>query len=195
MRTVYAGHYASTFTDFAQDAGGILEFEIRRIDGSVITQARFEIEDHELVLKWEGTYHEGLVALIRYLDELGLNRTAPTGSNEDGNAANGVIGNRAVYAHCFYLDISFAEWVGKIDRSQPKLISAKAPKAPKAPKISKADQRIMRPANGKAVWNDAYIKAKGIDYADFIAKHGKQQVYDDLGSMTVIEFETKYGLR
>lgn len=195
MNTVYAGHHTSIFTDFVQDAGGSLEFEIRRTDGSVVTQAEFVIENQNLVLKWEGTYHEGLVALIRYLDELGLNRTDPTGSNEDGNAANGVIGNRAVYAHCFYLDISFAEWVGKNAISQPKLITNKSPKSPQQPKVSKADQRIMRPETGPAVWNLNYLKAKGIDHNEFCAKHDKKQVYADLGMMTVIEFETKYNLR
>jgi hypothetical protein len=74
--------------------------------------------------------------------------------------------------------------------------TAKSPfRSERQPKVSKADQRIMRPENGKAVWSPEYLKAKGINHAEFLAKHGKDQVYNDLKVMTVIEFETKYSLR
>jgi hypothetical protein len=62
-------------------------------------------------------------------------------------------------------------------------------------KLSKADQRIMRPKNGTPVWNQKYLAAKGIDHKAFVEEHGLHQVYDDLETMNVYEFETKYNLR
>lgn len=214
MLKPYTGHFKPQFIDFAIDAGGNFDFEVRNREGGVLTIGNFSYVDGELFLTCNQQSLECLTGIIRHLEEMGCGTFCDgTGSEGNGNVTNSVLGNRNIYAKCFYLDICFSDWLGKpycpknspqpygtnvpyIQHTSPKVPKQpKAPKAPKAPKISKADQRPMRPANGKAVWNDAYIKAKGIDYADFIAKHGKQQVYDDLGSMTVIEFETKYGLR
>jgi hypothetical protein len=60
--------------------------------------------------------------------------------------------------------------------------------------IKDRDTRIMRPATGKQVWTPEYLKLKGINHAEFCAKHGKEQVYKDLSWMTVEEFELVYDI-
>lgn len=174
--------------------GGELFFDVMRLDETVVTTGYFEVIGDKLRCYCEGAYHENITSMSYYLKGRGFGETDPNGSEGSGDVANSIYGHWSMFANIrLETGITLSELVDQKQSKAPK--QPKAPKAPKAPKVSKADQRPMRPANGKAVWNDAYIKAKGIDYAAFLAKHGKQQVYDDLGSMTVIEFETKYGLR
>lgn len=51
------------------------------------------------------------------------------------------------------------------------------------------DNRPMRSA-----WTPDYLKMKGIVYKEFVAKHGKQKIWEDLESLTVSEFESQYAL-
>lgn len=194
---MYTGHYAKEFEDFAHDAGGLFEFEIRHMNGDVVTRAEFSIQSSKLELLWENSEYASLSELIVQLGHSGYSLTNPDGCNtEGGNKSNAVLGNWAIYAKCYYLGISFVEWLGKdtAEKSTTRTKPAKQPK-PKEIKLSKYDQRIMRPMTGKAVWCAEYLKAKGIDHKAFIEKFGKEQVYNDLATMNVYEFETKYGLR
>lgn len=191
---VYTGRHRNELTHIAQIHGGIVQVDFRYQQQSLVESAFLEYSDGVLKLIWNDSMFPCFTTLTEYMFECGVGVTNPDGSLYAGNAANAIFGNYNIFSNSWVGSHTLAEMVGGSCSSNA-LKMSKAPKQPKATKVSKADQRPMRPANGKAVWNDAYIKAKGIDYADFISKHGKQQVYDDLGSMTVIEFETKYGLR
>lgn len=195
---VYTGQNRSKIAAYVENAGGKVGFEVVNIRGEVVASGAFTNEAG-LSLYCEGSPVSSVTDLFILLHECGYSFADSDGANtEGGNAANCVVGNFGMYPS-IHLEtgITLADVVNP--SSQRKMVvretSSKSAPSERKPKISKADQRIMRPANGKAVWNDAYIKAKGIDYTAFLAKHGKEQVYADLGSMTVIEFETKYDLR
>jgi hypothetical protein len=212
-QATYTGGYRKQLTQLLLNHGGIIELDITHIEGTVIDKVIVMLDEGVIKIVYDDILFPCFSKLITHLNNIGVGDNGMTNCNtEGGNSSDNVLGSWDIFGSLAFQgtplivelgvkteDELFVNRFGPGSNSSSRVKcsvrQSTSPKSPKQPKISKADQRIMRPENGKAVWNNAYLKAKGIDHNAFIEKYGKEQVYADLKVMTVIEFETKYGLR
>lgn len=94
----------------ANTPNGILSGKVIRNTGEKIADVSFEISNDTLVLTVGNEEFSNVTAAVRKLAE---NLNTPSGSNEDGNSANGVIGNYAITKHFLFGNTSLEQIIGK----------------------------------------------------------------------------------
>ena len=195
----YTGHHRSKIESVVEKNGGELHFDVTFLQNEKIASGYFFLENGRLRLSAEGSLFASLTEMYLTLHECGYGVNNSTGADGTGNAANCISGNYNIYDNIVTeFKSSLLELVGGEKEPREKSKTVKVLKT-KELRMLKSDLRIMRPENpikGGTVWNQEYIKSKGIDESRcYELWGGKNDFYTAMKTMTVFEFETTYGLR
>jgi flagellar hook assembly protein FlgD len=113
MTTTYTGRGFDQIVSYidAHGTSGSLVGKLVRVSGEKIAAVEFSIQNDSLHLFVNGTEYPNVTEAIRDLTNQFSGDA--TGSNEDGNSANNVIGNYAITRHIIFGNTSLEQIVGR----------------------------------------------------------------------------------
>lgn len=117
MTTSYTGRGFDSIVNYI-DSNGInssINGWMIRITGEKIAPVNFSIINDELILTVDGVEYPNISEAVR---QLAINeaRGSATGSNEDGNAGNNLIGNYAFLRHVVFGSTTLEQIIGQSER-------------------------------------------------------------------------------
>jgi hypothetical protein len=122
--TTYTGRGFDQIVNYI-DTNGInnsLIGKLVRISGEKIATVEFSIQNDELFLFVNGTEYPNVTEAIRNLTSQCSGDAS--GSNEDGNSANNVIGNYAITRHIIFGNTSLEQIIGRSSVTRARLVNA-----------------------------------------------------------------------
>jgi len=122
IHATYTGRGFDKIVNYIDTEGvsGTITGHIVRINGEKIASIDFSIKNDNLYLTVNGVDFSNVTEAIRYLTVMASTNNA-TGSNDDGNSANNVIGNYAIMRHIMFGSVSLEQIVGKSDTSKTRV--------------------------------------------------------------------------
>ena len=122
LNVTYNGRGFDSIINYIDNNGnnGTITGHVVRVTGEKVAIVEFSIKNDNLFLMVDGVDFSNVTEAIRYLTVKSSKNDA-SGSNDDGNSANNVIGNYAIMRHIIFSGVSLEQIVGKANTMRARI--------------------------------------------------------------------------